>query len=142
VIAALLNITDSRFQNELMENVKKAGKLPLDHQIPEAFQNNYPEQLAQRMGRFKKRGYFKTFPFGVDMTDDELVLAGTLKALKGKMSNPKGAIGVLTQAIASHEIPDAAVPYLERMQLLDAQSLQDKMLRKLIVSELAAAGHI
>ena len=142
VIAALLNITDSRFQNELMEKVKKAGKLPLDHQIPEAFQNNYPEQLAQRMGRFKKMGYFKTFPFGVDMTDDELVLAGTLKALKGKMSNPKGAIGVLTQAIASHEIPDAAVPYLERMQLLDAQSLQDKMLRKLIVSELAAAGHI
>ena len=67
VIAALLNITDSRFQNELMEKAKKAGKLPEDHQIPEAFQKNSPEQIASRMGKYKKMGYFQTFPFGVDM---------------------------------------------------------------------------
>jgi hypothetical protein len=142
VIAALLNISDSRFQNELMEKIKKAGKLPQDHQIPVAFQNNSPEQISSRMGKYQKMGYFQTFPFGVDMTDEELVLAKTLKAIKGRMSNPKGAIGSLKQAIALHAIPEAARPYLERLQLLDPQTLQGKMLRKLIVAELANEGHL
>ncbi len=142
VIAALLNIADSRFQGELMETMKKAGKLPKDHQIPESFQNNLPEQLASRMSKYKKTGYFQMFPFGVDMTDDELVLARTLKVLKGKMSGPRGAMGTIKQAIAVGAIPDAATPYLERLQLLDPQTLQGKVLRKLIVAELAAEGHL
>jgi len=142
VIAALLNITDSRFQNELMEKVKKAGKLPQDHEIPEAFKNNSSEQIASRMGKYKKMGYFQTFPFGVDMTDEELILARTLKAIKARMSNPKGALGSLKQAIALQAIPEAARPYLERLQLLDPQTLQGRMLRKLIVAELASEGHL
>jgi hypothetical protein len=142
VIAALLNITDSRFQKELMGKMKRAGKLPQDHRIPEAFQNNSPERLASLMGRYKKMGYFQTFPFGVDMTDVELVLARTLKALKSKMKGPTGVIGSIKQAIAIQAIPDAATPYLERLQLLDPQTLPDKMLRKLIVVALTTAGHI
>ena len=58
------------------------------------------------------------------------------------MSGPAGIFGSITQAIAVLEIPPAAMPYLERLQLHDPQTLQDKMLRKLIVAELAAAGHI
>jgi acyl-CoA hydrolase len=142
VIAALLNITDSRFQQELMEKMKAAGKLPQDHQIPEAFQNNFPERLTSLMGKYKEMGYFQTFPFGVDMTDVELVLARILKTLKSRMSGPTGVIGSIKQAIATHTIPEAATPYLERMQLLDPQTLQDKMLRKLIVGVLTSEGHI
>jgi hypothetical protein len=58
------------------------------------------------------------------------------------MSGPTGVIGSITQAIAIHAIPDAAIPYLERLQLLDAQTLPDKMLRKLIVGALITEGHI
>ena len=36
----------------------------------------------------------------------------------------------------------SATPYLERLQLLDAQALPDKMLRKLIVGALTTEGHI
>ena len=142
VIAALLNITDSRFQQELMEKMKAAGKLPQDHQIPQEFQNNFPERLASLMGKYKEMGYFQTFPFGVDMTDVELILAKTLKTLKGRMSAPKGVIGSIKQAISTHTIPEAATPYLERMQLLDPQTLADKMLRKLIVGVLTSEGDI
>ena len=142
VIAALLNVTDSRFQAELMEQMKTNGKLPQDHQIPEICQENSPERLASLVEKYRKQGYFQTFPFGVDMTQEELVLAATLKALKGRMSGPAGIFGSITQAIAVLEIPPAAMPYLERLQLHDPQTLQDKMLRKLIVAELAAAGHI
>lgn len=76
------------------------------------------------------------------MTDEELILARTLKAIKARMSNPKGALGSLKQAIALQAIPEAARPYLERLQLLDPQTLQGRMLRKLIVAELASEGHL
>ena len=142
VIASLLNITDSRFQQELMEKMKAAGKLPQDHQIPEAFQNNYPERLASLMSKYQEMGYLQTFPFGVDMTDVELVLAKTLKTLKGRMSGPTGVLGSIKQAIGTHTIPEAATPYLERMQLLDPQTLADKMLRKMIVGVLTSEGDI
>jgi acyl-CoA hydrolase len=142
VIAALLKITDSRFQNELMAKVKKAGKLPLDHRIPDAFQNNFPEQIESRMAEFTKKGYFPTFPFGIDMTDDELVLAKTMTALKGRLSRTGGTIGVINQAIKTHSVPDTAKPYLERLQLLNPQTLQEKMVRKLIIAELTAEGHV
>ena len=142
VIAALLNISDSRFQNELMIKVKKTGKLPQDHRIPDAFQNNFPEQISSRMAEFEKRGYFPTFPFGIDLTDDELVLAKTLKALKGRLSKPGGAIGAIKQAIQTHPVPDAAKPYLERLQLMEPRTLQEKMVRKLIIAELTAEGYV
>ncbi len=48
----------------------------------------------------------------------------------------------IKQAIAVRAVSDAATPYLERLQLLDPQTLQGKMPRKLIVAELAAAGNI
>ena len=141
VIAALLNIADSRFQKELTAKAKKAGKLPRDHRIPEAFQNNFPQEIASRMAEFKKAGYFPTFPFGIDLTEDELVLATTLKALKGRLSKPGGVVNAIKQAIETVAVPDAAKPYLERLQLLDPHTLQEKMTRKLIVAELAAQGH-
>ena len=80
--------------------------------------------------------------YGEPPDDDIPTLAATLKALKGRMSGPAGIFGSITQAIAVLEIPPAAMPYLERLQLHDPQTLQDKMLRKLIVAELATAGHI
>lgn len=142
VIAALLNITDSRFQDELMAKMKKAGKLPQDHQIPDVFRNNFPEQIISRIGRYRKKGFFKTFPFGVDLTDDELVLAKTLKALKRKMSSPMGAVGTIKQAIATHSTPDSAKPYLKRLQLLNPKTVEEKMLKKLIIAELTTEGYI
>ena len=45
VIAALLNITDSRFQSKLMEQAKTVGKLPDNHEIPEAHRENYPQRV-------------------------------------------------------------------------------------------------
>lgn len=94
------------------------------------------------MAEFTKEGYFPTFPFGIDLTDDELVLAKTLKALKDKLSRPRGTIGVINQAIKTHSVPDTAKPYLERLQLLNPKTLQEKMVRKLIIAELTAEGHV
>ncbi|MDE2035325.1 MAG: acetyl-CoA hydrolase/transferase family protein, partial [Pseudomonas sp.] len=45
VIEALLNITDSRFQEDLIEQAQKAGKLPKDFQLDPRFADNTPERL-------------------------------------------------------------------------------------------------
>jgi len=45
VIKAILNITDSRFQNSLLKKAKKSGKLAHDYEIPEFYKNNYPTSL-------------------------------------------------------------------------------------------------
>ena len=41
VIAALLNVTDSRFQEDLRQQAVAAGKLPPSHQIPARYRNNF-----------------------------------------------------------------------------------------------------
>ena len=46
-IAALLDIADSRFQEELLRQTKAAGKLPRDHRI---HRNNSPQALERALG--------------------------------------------------------------------------------------------
>ncbi len=46
VIAAMLNVADSRFQTELMRQAMDAGKLPRDYQIPTAHRANSPDRIA------------------------------------------------------------------------------------------------
>src|SRR6185503_16285176 len=46
VIAAMLSITDSRFQQELARAAKDAGKLPKAFEIPSAHRENMPERIT------------------------------------------------------------------------------------------------
>ncbi len=141
IIQALLNVTDSRFQQGLMEQAKQAGKLESDYQIPERYRQNLPEKLEERLAVYRKDGWFPAFPLGCDLTEDELQLGKALKGVKARAEKTpkwKLALGALTYK--SGDIPAAAKPYLERMQLAHPQTLQDKVLRRLLVEELKAAG--
>jgi acyl-CoA hydrolase len=55
-IAAILNITDSRFQEALLQQAKKAGKIPKDYQIPEEYRNNTPQKLAALIKPYQEKG--------------------------------------------------------------------------------------
>src|SRR6266568_601528 len=48
-IAAMLAVTDSRFQDELAGIAKDAGKLPKGHEIPGAHRENFPERIAEAL---------------------------------------------------------------------------------------------
>ena len=48
-IAAMLAITDSRFQDELAKVAKDAGKLPKSFEIPRSHRENFPERIAQAL---------------------------------------------------------------------------------------------
>ncbi|HSC47631.1 MAG TPA: acetyl-CoA hydrolase/transferase C-terminal domain-containing protein, partial [Gammaproteobacteria bacterium] len=56
VIAALLNVADSRFQPQLLAEAKRARKLPADYQIPEAYRDNTPQKLKAALAPFKAQG--------------------------------------------------------------------------------------
>src|SRR5205814_7973530 len=49
VIAAMLGVSDSRFQDELSRAAKGAGKLPKNYEIPGAYRENFPERIVDAL---------------------------------------------------------------------------------------------
>jgi hypothetical protein len=132
VIAALINIADSRFQQELCDWAKSHGKLPDNYEVPEAFCNNSPEKIRSALAPF--RGLFPAYPFGHDFTDDELVIINALQKLKHAASNPLELMKVVVTSLFSEtEVPEQ---YLERMGFDETASLKEKLLRKVFAGNI------
>ena len=143
VMAALLNIADSRFQDDLLAKAKAAGKMPAGYEIPAQYRNNFPEVVQARFQAWRAGGLFPAFPFGNDFTEEELVLGKALKGLKAKMANKVGTVaGGLFNVIRGHDIPPAALPYLRRMQLEQPTNFKDKLVQGLLVAELIESGQV
>ena len=136
VIAALLNIADSRFQDGLKRDAQAAGKLRRDHQIPDVHRNNTPRALEERFILARARGLFSEFPFGSDFTGEEIVLAKALTRLKERTTGGWPRVKTLLGAVTSRGIPSAIRPYLERMSLSAPQTRQEWLWQRLLVQEL------
>ncbi|MCO1601680.1 acetyl-CoA hydrolase/transferase C-terminal domain-containing protein [Desulfosporosinus nitroreducens] len=133
VIAELINVADSRFQNQLLDRAKKAGKIPQDYEIPQEYRNNTPEKITALLKPYQMHGVFQPFPFGTDLTDTEIALGGALKGLKKLSSGNrlKMATGLLQEFF--RPIPESTHHYMERLNLLKPSSIQERILRKLVV---------
>lgn len=142
VIAELINITDSRFQMQLLAQAKKAGKIPMDYEIPIEYRNNTPEKISNLLKSFQVHGVFQPFPFGTDLTETEVVLGGALKALKRLLAGNrlKLAQGVLFEIF--RPFPKSAYPFMERLNLHKPSSLHEKMLRKLVTFALRSTNSL
>ncbi len=81
VIAAMLAITDSRFQDELVRQAKAAGKLERGYELPRECRDNTPDRIAQALAPLRERGLLPTFPFGSDFTPVEQRLLPALRLL-------------------------------------------------------------
>lgn len=142
VMKRLVCIADSRFQNNLLSIAKSHGKIPKSWQIPEQFTNNYPERIEENLAEYRAQGYFQPFPFGTDLTDEEIVLGRALKELKSLVSESKFAImpGLIGKTFSS--IPEKAVPYLERMGLDRPGTVQERLMQKMVLFALEKSGQI
>ena len=141
-IAQLLNITDSRFQDELLEQAKKARKIPASYTIPDQFKNNYPQRLEEDIAPFKAKGLFEPFPFGTDFTPEELVIGKSLKWLKAQMTEGLSKVSSLGKAMTIRSVPEKAKPYLERLNLDKPGSAKEKMMQKLVIYALTSTKSI
>ncbi|MCR9289772.1 MAG: hypothetical protein NXI23_20545 [Bacteroidetes bacterium] len=135
IIKKILNITDSRFQNELMIWAKKVGKLEKHYQIPSAFSNNYPASYLEVVKKYKSKGFYKTFPFGTDLTDDEIVIGKALKSLKNDLSSKPNLLKTLFKGLFLKPKGDEK-RLLERMGLLNTQNIKEWVYQKLLLSKL------
>jgi acyl-CoA hydrolase len=136
VIAAMLNIADSRFQDGLKRQAQAAGKLRHDYQIPDMHRNNTPRALEERFILARARGLFSEFPFGSDFTGEEIVLAKALTRLKERTTGGWPRVKTLLGAVIYRGIPPTIKPYLERMSLSAPQTRQEWLWQRLLVQEL------
>jgi acyl-CoA hydrolase len=142
VIAALVEIADSRFQDELLMQAKRAGKIRKDYRIPDHARNNRPQRLKQILAQYRERGLFPEFPFGTDLTKDELALREALRTLEKIIKEKKLNMPRLADIQKAATIPDAAHCYLERMQLDRPESIKERLLQRVLVYALASVNVI
>jgi len=81
VIAAMLAITDSRFQDELIREAKDAGKIERGFTLPKTARDNIPEVIARSLKPATDAGLLPAFPFGTDFSAIEQRLIPVLQAL-------------------------------------------------------------
>ena len=82
VIAAMLAITDQRFQGELLRQAKDAGKIERSFALPKSARDNTPDAIERVLQPAADAGLLPTFPFGTDFTAVEQRLIPALQALK------------------------------------------------------------
>jgi acyl-CoA hydrolase len=117
VIAALLNVTDSRFQAELLSQAQSAGKIRPDYRIPEAFCDNLPQRLLRSLKAHRDAGRFSEYPFGTDLTAVEIELTRALKYLDARTGSGRGRLRTMLAALMSGGRAPSHAAALQRMGL-------------------------
>jgi acyl-CoA hydrolase len=142
VAIALVQIADSRFQQELVEEAQRAGKIDKRYRIPDQWRSNRPGRLEAVLAPYRARSLFQPFPFGTDLTHDEVVLKQALERLKW-MATHKRPSGVRVQQFAKMAfVPEGARPYLKRMGLDDPRTVKQRLLQRALVYALASIDAI
>ncbi|MGE8327945.1 acetyl-CoA hydrolase/transferase C-terminal domain-containing protein [Pseudomonas urmiensis] len=134
VIARLLAISDSRFQGELMEQAKAAGKLAKDFELDERFRDNTPERLEALRERHVR--LFPEYPLGSDFTAEERDLLRALNWLKSKFKLSE--VLQLGKAALDAPAPEAYPTQLARMGLEQPQGLKEELYQRLLLAGLQA----
>lgn len=143
VVAAMLAVADSRFQEGLLEEAKRAGKIGQDYEIPERFRQNTHERLERTLAPYRERGLFEELPFGTDLTPEELTLTRALRGMKKKLDERDLSLLPDLEGVKKLvQIPDEARPYLERMGLADPDGVRERLLQKAVVHALAEGGYV
>ena len=141
VIAAMLEVADSRFQEDLLERARRAGKIAAGYRLPERCRENTPERLERQLGPYRKRGMFAELPYGTDLTAEEVTLAKALRRLKGRVkSRDLSLLPDLAEIQQILSVPAAARPYLQRMGLAEPDGLQETLLQRAVVFALISDG--
>ena len=142
VATALIEIADSRFQDELLREARRVGKVAPGYRIPDTCTGNRPEKLDAVLSRFRARDLFPPFPFGTDLTNEEVVLMKALQNLKRIVTRKRLPPPRRRLLRALTAVPDKARPYLERMDLGTPRTLKERVLRRALLYALASVDAI
>jgi hypothetical protein len=127
VIAAMLAITDSRFQDELLRQAKDAGKIEPAFALPKAARDNTPEIIERSLKPAADAGLLPAFPFGTDFTKVEQRLIPALQTLKS--ASPARLGSLLVHGLVARS---ADSDCLDRLGLAKPRSLSEWLYAALI----------
>ncbi len=134
VIKRLIAVADSRFQDDLVKQAKAHGKLDAHYQVPERYRNNLPQALEEKLHPWAQAGLLPDFPFGTDLTAEELHIVRALKKLKHATEHPTELLSLAFKSFwGGKDMPKA---YQERLGLADAHSFRDTVVRRLLAGNL------
>jgi acyl-CoA hydrolase len=132
-IEALLAITDSRFQESLLAEAKRAKKVPVDASIPERHRNNLPERIRSSLAPFRKQGVLPDLPFGSDLTAAEWALAGRLKKLAAATSDGGDKLALLRAMSAPAPVDQPDVRHaLAHLELDRPRTTKERLFARLV----------
>jgi acyl-CoA hydrolase len=137
VVVALLNLADSRFQEDLRKAAVAAGKLPEGYRIPARHRSNTPDALRRSLA---DAGVLKALPFyplGTDFTEIEAELVVALEALAQQQGDVRA---LLARARAGwHLAPDPRLQEaLARLRLDRPRGVTERFYRSLVSAALVA----
>ena len=125
VVAAMLNITDSRFQSDLLAEAKGAGKIERSYRIPDAARDNVPARIEAALRSSHRQGLLPEFPMGTELTATEIRLAHALRELKIIAHSKPQIFQAAFAAAVGAQITANERECLERLNLAKPQSLKD-----------------
>jgi len=135
----MIDIADSRFQEELLVAAKRANKIDAGYRIPAARRHNTPERLAEAFSAPRRAGLFSEYPFGTDLTREEIELARALRWLKDATAGNARKLSMLGRAwFARPRSEDLAC--LQRLRLERPASSREKLTAGLVVLALRATS--
>ncbi|WP_298449866.1 acetyl-CoA hydrolase/transferase C-terminal domain-containing protein [uncultured Marinobacter sp.] len=133
VYLRLIRIADSRFQQDLLDQAQKAGKVDAKFRLPTNWLNNTPNAVTSAFTSTGDKDWFPAFPFGRDFTDQELVLGKALKRLKAETATRRGKLSTLLQALRTKDEKGRFAELLQRMDLSQPSGLREKLDQRLVI---------
>ena len=128
----LLCVADSRFQPQLLQALQSAGRVEHGWKIPDAYRQNTPEALADKLRGAKRAGHLRAFPFGSDFTEQELRLAKALTQVKARAASmPKWKLAL--KGLFGPRPAESQHADLARLGLDRPRSFEDKVARALLI---------
>jgi len=138
IVAALLNVADSRFQPQLLARAQAAGKISPRYRIPDAFRSNLPQRLTEALGEYRTRGLFSEYPFGTDLTAEEAALARALRFLEAHGGTAVARLKTAAAALTAARRTPAQAAALRRMGLERPRGVSEWLQQRLVAYALAA----
>lgn len=136
IVEALVNVMDARFQDELVAQAKRSGKLRADYRIPDAARSNTPQKLEAILRPYRQRGLFGATPFGTDFTNEELLIAKALKRLQAATQTRVGRMAVMAKAFLAGAPNPGVRSLLARLKLDAPATLKQRIEQRAVANAL------
>ncbi len=139
-VASMLSITDSRFQEALLEQAKRAGKIDRAFVLKAEHRANSQARISAALATARRDGVLIDFPFGADYSEEERMLMPALSAIKAGARSPQRMAKLLLAGCLSAPETPGTIAALKRLNLHAPRRFSERVLALLVRGALNLTG--